>query len=405
MEQTTIVEPSWLRYPQFTSVHINALQTSTSLTSLCISDKRQAFEHPATGLAHNMPSVAHFSSLTRLHLSLACGNPVADFQPLSQLSTLEDLALQYHGSPCCCKDVLVSCRQTLRAVILASTGLSDATYQALGQVPCLNRLVIKLWAMNTTQATGFQHLKAKHVHLEIFNFMHTSQMALLFWANRSNVIQVHELTLWCVEDARIGLLTPMPFLRSLNIVASTGFTGSTMQRHSNVTELNLINVPGINSSGLQHMLATALPHVKKVAFLAPHDPGSSVSVTQDILNAIQHGRYLSLVDLRGMTGLTSSHAEQLQSALSRQLRPEQPSLIVKMPYGQLGQHQPVIHAVPNLYLSALHLLPHHSDSLNLEMQLQERPDRPNCLEHSNVAGLDLFFWIGCVLGVCVNMLS
>ena len=100
--QTVSSQQMWLQCSASTSAHITALQScSSSLTALCLSDQKLTLGH-GTLLAHSIPALAHLSGLTKLHLSLATSNFVADFQPLSQMRALKDIAcsaaeVQHHA--------------------------------------------------------------------------------------------------------------------------------------------------------------------------------------------------------------------------------------------------------------------------------------------------------------------
>lgn len=373
-EQTAPFHPAALRCSAFTPAHITALQScSTSLRALCISDQKLSHGPDALALAQSIPGIAQLSSLTKLHLSLAYNNPVADFQPLSQLRALEDLALQCSGSPASCSDVLLSCRHTLRMVTLAACGWSLETYVALAQAPYLQTLVVKLWAFSSTQAVGISFLKAASTKLELLNFGNTSEPALLALNTLLDELHIDELSLWGVTDG-IGILGSMWCLRRLAIVNSPDFTGCTLAPQPNVKQLKLVSCPSVGAEGLRHMLGTALPALRTLAFHATDNDNSCVHVNPEVLDALLCGSCLSSIDLRGMCGLTSANVVQLRSTFNQTLSAAHPYVTIQLPHTTLRLHQPVIAARCNLYLPTLHLLPGHGKSRRLQLRFNVEPD-------------------------------
>ena len=133
----------------FTPSHIAALQQcSTNLQTLSISDRTQAEDQLAT-LVPSMSAIANFTSLTRLHLTLTLSATAADFQPLAQLSLLEDLALQcpVDVNSASCSGVLSSSRATLRAVVLTAGSWDAKTYRSLQGSTQLDEVCIRIWQL------------------------------------------------------------------------------------------------------------------------------------------------------------------------------------------------------------------------------------------------------------------
>ena len=128
--------------------------------------------------------------------------------------------------------------------------------------------------------------------------------------------QIRELTLWGLDNHCCRHLKSLPSLRILTIVNSPQLTGISTAQHSKVSELKMINCPGIRANGLVHMLNTALPAVSKVMCLAGSntDSPNHLQVTPDILHAFSCGRNLTCVDLRGVRGLSRAGLKQLKSA-------------------------------------------------------------------------------------------
>ena len=95
-----------------------------------------------------MADIAQLTSLTKLHLTLDNFSLMVDFQPLSQLSSLQDLALCCARGTASCAGVLDSSRETLCHVSLASISWSVETYQALQHIPNLDTLILKLFVLS-----------------------------------------------------------------------------------------------------------------------------------------------------------------------------------------------------------------------------------------------------------------
>lgn len=82
-------EASFRVCPPFTSAHIAALRHSPLLKTLCILDTSTLLN-----LNASISEIAQLTSLTKLHLTAPGEFQASDFQPLSQLTAIEDLALQ-----------------------------------------------------------------------------------------------------------------------------------------------------------------------------------------------------------------------------------------------------------------------------------------------------------------------
>ena len=121
-------------FSKFTPAHITALQyCNDSLLALCISDLHASGAQPMATMADQMAVIAQLSGLTKLHLSTD-GSQVVNFEPLSQLSSVQDLALQSVRRDVSCAGILTSSRLTLRQIILTADCWSSDTYTALQQL-------------------------------------------------------------------------------------------------------------------------------------------------------------------------------------------------------------------------------------------------------------------------------
>lgn len=170
----------------------------------------------------------------------------------------------------------------------------------------------------------------------------------------------------------ISLLRAIPGLRTLNIADSATFTGRSLCCQPSVTKLSLTDCPAVGS-GLQHVLGTALPHLQKLAIQASINTFDGVAVSQEMIQALRYGECLTVVDLRGVSGLALHHFTELKAALSRPHRTG-PPIIVQLLRNTLGQHQSVVLANNNLYLPSLYLLPGHDRYLDLDKKLHGHAD-------------------------------
>lgn len=103
----------FLQHPAvaFTEDHFYALQSAKGLLKkLCLSDTAEpAPQSAGAGLCKSIGALPAITSLVRLHLSVL--NQTPDWQPLAQLSCLQDLALQCQEDVSSCAQVLISNRQ------------------------------------------------------------------------------------------------------------------------------------------------------------------------------------------------------------------------------------------------------------------------------------------------------
>ena len=292
----------------FTAADMATLQqSSTNLRSLCVSDRMPSGEPATVAIGYGLAHIAQLSSLTRLHLTLGSIDQPIDFQPLSQLSFVEDLALSISpANTSSCAGVLASSRETLRCVSLAARSWSLDTYSALQHIPQLQKLMLREWVFAAAQATRLAGITAGKFHMELHHVRELPANTLLALSTASPMVQLHELTLWDVDDDSCQQLQALPFLHTLTIIHSLLLTEATLNVHANVTKLTLINCPRISATGLQHMLSTALPGLTHLSILWASNQNRSLQLwmDRDMLHSLMHGNNLVFVDLRGVSGLT-----------------------------------------------------------------------------------------------------
>ncbi len=105
-----------------TEDHFHGLQSAKGLVlkPLCLSTCAEpAHQYAGAGLCNGIRAVPTITSLVRLHLSVLNQNP--DWQPLAQLSGLQDLALQFQQDMSSCAQVLISNCADLQRVVTQDT--------------------------------------------------------------------------------------------------------------------------------------------------------------------------------------------------------------------------------------------------------------------------------------------
>ena len=105
-----------------TEDHSHGLQSTKGLLlkPLCLSTCAEPTRRYAgAGLCNSIGALATITSLVRLHLSVLNQNP--DWQPLAQLSGLQDLALQFQQDMSSCAQVLISNCADLQRVVTQDT--------------------------------------------------------------------------------------------------------------------------------------------------------------------------------------------------------------------------------------------------------------------------------------------
>ena len=246
-----------------------------------------------------MSSLTH---LTSLHLTLITA--AADFGPLSQLSHLKELGLQCYCQLACCQGVLSSCKGSLRFVTLAALTWDAATYGALGCMPQLDMLTIKVDTMAVDQAEQLQTVSAKLFAMAIFECGHMQPAAMQMLATVGS--NVHSLTLWKIDDVCCQHMHQLPCLTKLTVIDSPQLTGTTFQVQSTLLQLVFIGSCNVSAEGLYHMLKLAFPALKSLSIASPSDDAEALALQLDTqaMQTLSFGQNLETLDLRGVRGLS-----------------------------------------------------------------------------------------------------
>lgn len=297
----------------FTSAHVDALQAcGADLTALCISEYFYGSNEWSHAVTPRMADIAQLTGLTKLHLTLDQSSQAVDFQPLSQLLAVEDLALHCLRHQASCAGILESSQHTLCHIKLASISWSMDTYTALQQIPHLDTLVHKLRDLTADQAYLLAGVSARYIHLDLHQARLLAEHPLLALSTANPEAQILELTLWNLDDTSCQDLASMSSLKSLTIANSPGFTADTFNVHPNVTELKLINCLDANVICVLHIINRVFPALESIAFQRWGDPRLGLELLADAAQYLSVGRNLRSIDLRGVQDSTDNAVMILQ---------------------------------------------------------------------------------------------
>jgi Leucine-rich repeat (LRR) protein len=321
----------------FSSAAFKNLSASSSpLQSLCLSDHSLPQCEACQGIAleNSISAIAELQHLTRLHLSIKART---DFEPLAQLSGLQDLALQSDSRSASACGVLTNNRQTLERVILTSRGWDTATLSALGTLPKLRTVTIKLLSLSVEDAVALSHLlqpdsiqimlrKCSRMALEAFTILSSSQ------AN------ITHLMLWEMENAYLCKLQSMQSLTGLTIVRpSSHFSGEALALQPNLDTLRLVSCFALTDDGLRSLLAAA-PLVKmlliqqELSMTCPAELNDSDALTKHGLVSVAQASNLVYLDLQGVK-ITRGGEKLLESTICAQQKAGkmQPAVAMVLP--------------------------------------------------------------------------
>ena len=264
---------------------------------------------PVNTAIEAMSSLTH---LTRLHLTLTA--TAAEFDPLSQLSLLQEVGLQCYCQLACCKGVLSSCKDSLCIVTLAAVTWDGATYGALGCIRQLDMLIIKVETMAVDQAEQLQTVEAKLFEMAIFECGHMQPAAMQMLATVGS--NIHCLTMWKLEDVCCQHMHQLPCLKKLTVIDSPHLTGGTFQVQPTVLQLIFIGSCSVSAEGLYHMLKLAFPALKSLSIISPDGDVEALALQLDTqaMQVLSFGRNLEALELRGLRGLSNASIAALHQA-------------------------------------------------------------------------------------------
>lgn len=295
--------------------------SSSPIQSLSLSDHSIPGLEACKGLplGHSISAIASLQHLTKLHLSI---EGRTDFDPLTQLTSLEDLALQAlsrHASAC---QVLHSNRHSLQHVILSSRGWDSATFEALQSLPNLDSVTIKVVFLTDVDAATLSSLhrpSSLQIMLRNCNRMHPHEFHTL----TSGIASLTHLELWELDQACFAQLQSVQSLSGLTLVRpSLGVTGQGFKSQPRLETLRLISCFGMNDEGLRELVAGA-PALKilmiqqEMHYACPAELNESDTVTKHGLVSLAEAAELMYVDLQGVK-LTKGGQKLLESSICAQ---------------------------------------------------------------------------------------
>ena len=294
---------------------------SSPLQSLCLSDHSLPQCEACQGIAleNSIGAIAELQHLTRLHLSIKART---DFEPLAQLSGLQDLALQSDSRSASACGVLNSSRQTIQRVILTSRGWDTATLSALDTLPRLRTVTIKVLSLAVEDAIVLSHLlQPDSIQIMLRKCSKTAPEA--FTILSSSQANITHLEVWEMENACLCKLQSMQSLTGLTIVRpSTDFTGEALVSQPNLDTLRLVSCFALTDDGLRSLLAAA-PLVKmlliqqELQHTCPTQLSDSDTLTKHGLVSIAQASNLVYLDLQGVK-ITRGGEKLLESTLCAQ---------------------------------------------------------------------------------------
>ena len=318
-------------------------------------------------------------SLKKLHVSI--DEDKIDFSPLSQLSKIEDLALQCLGDEASCSEVLKSNRHSLQHVKLTSYSWDDQTYLAFHVVASLKTSVLKLDTLSIYAAqiiAGMVSAGSVKISLHECHNM----KALAFRALSSGTGHIQQLTLWNMDDWRCGQLHPISALISLTLIRCSGLTGQELQMQKHLTSLTFISCNYITEACIRKIVKTC-PSLEKIEFLAEpampepgHPAHGRLTLSLHGLLALSHGEHLSFINLSGISQTSTKQIEALQACFHVQQNANKALAKILVKHSNTAAPQPSVKV---------------NDGL-LQINFQSMPATP---EMKSMTVCDASFWAEC----------
>ena len=307
--------------------HASALFDDSTLTActMWVSDTA-AKEPPLLPLEDVMTFLGVLENLTKLHLTLSEDCTAPEFEALSELSWLEDLALQCLSHASDASDVIYSSSQTLCCFTLSAASWTANTYTSLQQATQLETLNVRIKQLDLTQGHAPGGVVADKFQLSL----HRSISSPVVKAMAARNCILHNLTLWNHTDTHLDWLPELPTLQSITFVNSL-ITGKTMKQYNEVTKLEFMNCHHVSGPGLRHMIDKAFPSLKALLFFAAEGACvKAIRLSVAAMRALPCGQNLQLIDLRGIFNLSQDRIDQLQRTFVKQQRQGKAQPIVKV---------------------------------------------------------------------------
>ena len=207
--------------------------------------------------AGQVPTLAGIANPTKLHLAFCNSPEPPDFQPLAQLTCLQDLVLQCLGNSAAaeCSQVIDSNSSSLKHLILESTSWTDNTYAAVGRVATLKAAVFKVAVLSDSSTA----LVSSLVHPRLVEVWIPScrQMTLeAFCAISSGSAKTTYLYLSGISSAQCQQLQSLPSLQYM-VIFSPMLTAGDIFHHQQpeLTSLLWHNCLRLSHDQIQNLVA------------------------------------------------------------------------------------------------------------------------------------------------------
>ena len=314
----------------------NLSASDSPIQSLCLSDRSFPQLEASTGLLleHSISTIGALQHLTKLHLSMQART---DFEPLAQLSGLEDLALQSGSRTASACDVLRSNSPTLTHVLLSSRGWDSDTLSALDGLSKLQSVTVKVLSLTIEDASTLSHL-LRPQSIQIMLRKCAKMEPKAFKVLSSSQASITHLELWELDMSGFCELQSLQSLCSLTVVRpSAEFTGEGLQHQPNLHTLRLVSCFALNDPGLQALIVSA-PALKilmvqqELQQICPAELRESDMLTKHGLVTVAQAPDLVYLDLQGVK-ITRGGEKMLENTINAQQKAGnmQPALAILLP--------------------------------------------------------------------------
>lgn len=275
--------------------HIMALQNATSLKTLYVLGKDDVSISSSLSVLN-----CCWTTLSIVHLDLSDADE-ANFEPLSQLSRIQSLALLCYHDMLDCQGILHSSRDTLAKVTLAGLSYTPESYKCLQHLPQLEKVTIKIRDMDLPGTLAIAGVKSAAVNI-LFSDCDgaVSSLALGFLSVSSEVC---ELVLRHANDQCCETLWRYSHLEKLTIVRGVNFSGTGLYGMNMLQQVTFIDCPDVTVDALGVIVHTA-PLLQLIAFHASQERGPGhLRLSSAALKMLANGPNLKYIDLRGIAEL------------------------------------------------------------------------------------------------------
>ena len=304
-------------HSQLTDAHWAAFfAAAADLETFCVADPHVSLVTAHSAIVSHMNDICRMTRLTCLHLNIRCVGDFANWQPLRQLTTLEDLALQSCGPLTQCSAVLFSNSHCLRSLILTAGTWDSRTYWALFCLSALQTLTLRVAAIADQDAQIVAGLPAPDeikIMLTQCNLLTPAALKSLTTGSAN----ITEMALWRVAGHHVKHLKPMPYLHTLFLVrcCQQTFQVSELQQQPMLTSLHIVRCWTLDEAAILHIVVR-FPELKALSFhhelgAVPANGVTPAKITEHGVLLLTQLPKLSYLGLGGLHGLTRPIVKQL----------------------------------------------------------------------------------------------